>query len=97
MRACGRELLGHKFVNRVYKRFRKIASANTGLICHNNHREPSFIQPANRIGDMRQDTKSADMIQVSDFFGNGAVTIKKNGGTERAGIQAGRTSLLDIQ
>ena len=87
MGARGFKLLGHEFMNRVYQRFRKIAAANTGLICHNNHREPSLVQAANRIGDVRQDTKSADVIQVADFFGDGAVTIEKNGRTERAGFR----------
>jgi hypothetical protein len=81
------ELLGHEFMDRVYQRFRKIAAANAGLICHNNHRKPSLIQAANRIGDMRQDTKSADVIQVADFFGDGAVAIEKNGGVESAGFR----------
>src|SRR5579859_246210 len=87
MRAFGGELLGHKFVDRVYKRFRKVSAANSGLICHNNHREPSLVQAANRIGDMGQNTKSADVIQVADFFGNGAIAIEKNGGTERTGFR----------
>jgi hypothetical protein len=75
MRARGRELLGHKFVDREYKRFRKIASANSRLIGHHDYRHSSFIQPADGFSDTRQDTKSADMIQVSDFFGNSAVAI----------------------
>jgi hypothetical protein len=89
MGAGGFELLGHKFMDRVYQRFRKIAAANAGLICHNNHREPSLIQAANGIGHMRQDTKSADVIQVADLFRNGAVTIDKNGGAESPGFSQG--------
>jgi len=38
---------------------------------------------------MRQDTKPADMIQVADFFGNGAVAIEKNSRAERAGFRQG--------
>ena len=75
MRARGRELLGHKFVDRVDKRFRKVASANSRLIGHYDYGHSSFIQPADGFSDTRQNTQSADMIQVSDFFGNSAVAI----------------------
>ena len=87
MRAFGGELLGHKFVDRVYKRFRKIAAANSGLIGHHDYRHSGFIQTADGFSDTRQNTKSADVIQVADFFGDGAVTIEKNGRTERAGFR----------
>ena len=85
-RTGGCELLGHEFVNRVDERFRKVSAANAGLICHHNHRQPSLIQAADGFRDPRQDTKTADVIQVADFFGNGAVTIEKNGGAENAGF-----------
>jgi hypothetical protein len=87
MGAGGFELLGHEFMDRVHQRFRKIAPANAGLIGHNKRREPGLIQATNRIGNMRQDTKSADVIQVADFFGDGAVAIEKNGGAESAGFR----------
>jgi len=87
MGAAGCELLGHEFMDRVYQRFRKIASADARLICHHNHNEPSLIQAPNGISNMRQDTKSADVIQVADFFGNGAVAIEKNCGAESAGFR----------
>lgn len=80
MRVGGSELLDHEFVDRLYKRLWKIASANAGLIRDDNHGQPSLIQAADRLHDMRQDTKSADMIQVADFFANGAIAIEKNGG-----------------
>jgi hypothetical protein len=85
-RAGGCELLGHEFVDRVDERFRKVPAANAGLICHHNHRKPSLIQAADGFSDPRQDTKSVDVIQVADFFGNGAVTIEKNGGAENSGF-----------
>jgi acetolactate synthase regulatory subunit len=88
-RTRGFELLGHEFVDRVHQRFWKIAAAYAGLICNHNHRQTGFIQAANRIGHSRQDTKSADMIQVADFLGDGAVAIEKNGGTEGDGFRQG--------
>ena len=69
------------------KRFREIAAANARLICHHDHRQTGFVQAADGIRNMRQDTKSADMIQVADFFGNGAVAIEKNGGARSAGFR----------
>jgi hypothetical protein len=83
----GFELLGHEFMDRVYQRFRKIAAADARLVCHHNHSEPSPIQAANGISNTRQDTKSADVIQVADFFGNGAVAIEKNRGAEYADVR----------
>ena len=84
MRARGCELLDHNFVDRVYKRFRKVAPANTRLIRDHNHGQSGFVQTADGIRNMRQDTKSADVIQVADFFGDGAVAIEKDGRAERA-------------
>lgn len=72
------ELLGHEFMDRVHKRFRKVLSADAGLICYHDDGHSGFIQAANGSRDLRQDTKSADVIQVADFFGDGAVTIEKN-------------------
>jgi hypothetical protein len=89
MGAGGFELLGHEFVNRVYKRFWKIASANARLICCHNYWISGFIQTANGLRDMRQDTKSADVIQVAHFFSDGAITVEKNRGSERAGVRQG--------
>jgi hypothetical protein len=83
----GFELPSHQFMHRVYQRFRKIAAADAGLVCHHNHSEPSLIQAANGISNTRQDTKSADVIHVADFFGNGAVAIEKNCGAASTGIR----------
>jgi len=87
--ARGFELLGHKFMDRAYQRFRKIAAANTGLICYHNYREPSLVQAAYGIRHAWQDTKSADVIQVADFFGDGAVAIEKYCGAESTGLRQG--------
>jgi len=89
MCAGGFELLGHEFMNRVHKRFRKIAAADTGLICYDNYGQSGFVQAANSIRYVWQDTKSADVIQVADFFGDGAVAVEKNRGTERASVRQG--------
>lgn len=93
MRAFCGELLGHNFVYRVYKRFRKVSSANAGLIGDDNNGHPGFIQATDRFGDTRQDTKSAGVIQVADFLGNGAVAVEKNGRAERADFRQGSPPL----
>jgi hypothetical protein len=87
MGAGGCKLPSHEFMDRVYQRFRKIAAADARLIGHHKHSEPGLIQEANGVSNTRQDTKSADVIQVADFFGNGAVAIEKNCGAERAGFR----------
>ena len=89
MGAGGFELLGHEFMDRVHKRFRKVLAADAGLICYHDDGHSGFVQAANGLRDMRQDTKSADVIQVADFFGDGAVAIEKNGWSERAGFKQG--------
>jgi hypothetical protein len=61
------------------KRFRKVVTADARLICYDNRRKAGFVQTPDGFGDTWQDTKSADVIQVADFFGDGAVAIEKNG------------------
>jgi hypothetical protein len=77
----------HDFVDRVHKRLRKMAPANARLIRNHNHRKPRFVQAANRICNSRQDTKSADVIQVANFFRDGPVAIEKDSGTGRGGFR----------
>jgi hypothetical protein len=89
MSVGGFELLGHEFMDRLYKGFRKIAAANPGLVCYHNYRHLCVVQAANGIRYAWQDTKSADVIQVADFFGNGAVTVEKNGGLKSTGLRQG--------
>jgi hypothetical protein len=62
MRACGAELLSHKFVDRVQA---IPESSLCQLQIDWSPRLPghsSFIQPADGFSDTRQNTKSADMI-----------------------------------
>jgi hypothetical protein len=87
--ASGFELLRHEFVDRMDKREREIPTANAGLICNHDHRHLGFVEAANRIRNVRQDTKSADVIQVTDFFGDSAVAIEKNAGAESSGFRQG--------
>jgi hypothetical protein len=89
MGAVGFELLGHEFMDCLHKRFRKILAADARLICYHDNGHSGLIQAANGLRDMRQDTKSADMIQVADFFGDSTVAIEKNSWPERAGFRQG--------
>ncbi len=89
MSAGGFELLGHEFMDRVYERFWKVAPANAGLVGYHNYGQLCVVQTAYGVRYAWQDTKSADVIQVADFFGDGAVAIEENGGAERAGVRQG--------
>lgn len=80
MGASGFELLDHEFVDSMYQRLWEVAAADPGLIRDHNYRHAGFIQAANGFRRVRQNTKSADMIQITDFIGDGAVAIEKNGG-----------------
>jgi hypothetical protein len=88
---CSRvfELSGHNFVDPVHKRLRKMTPANARLIRNHNHGKPRFVQAANRFCDSRQDTKSADVIQVANLFRNSSVAIEKDSGTQRGGFRQG--------
>lgn len=94
MRALGAELLGQQFVDRMHERFREVSPSNARLICYQNDRQAGFIQAPNGFGHAGQDTKSADVIQVADLFGDGTVAIKKNGGANGGGVRQGAPPLL---
>jgi hypothetical protein len=68
MSTCGSELLRHEFVDRLYKRFRKVTATDAGLIRDNDHWHSEIVQSADGFRDKGQDTKTAHMIQVADLF-----------------------------
>ncbi len=77
----------HPFVDIVQQRFREIAAGHAGLIGDDDHGYTRLIQAADGLGRKRKHTKTVEMIQVADFFGDGAITIKEDGGAERGGIR----------
>ncbi len=77
----------HPFVNIVHQRFRKIAAGNAGLVGDHDNRYSGLVQATDGRGCKRKHTKTVEMIQVADFFGDGAITIEENGGAEGGGIR----------
>jgi hypothetical protein len=57
------------------------------LIGDDDHGYTRLIQAADGLGRKWKHTKTVEMIQVADFFGDGAITIKEDGGAERGGIR----------
>ena len=70
----------HAFVNIVHQRFRKIAAGHAGLVGDHDDRHSCLIQTADGRGCKRKHTKTVEMIQVADFFGDGAVAIEEDSG-----------------
>ena len=71
----------------VHHGFREKAAADARLIGHDNNRQLGIVQLANGGGGEGKHTKLAGIIQVADFFGDGAVAIEKNGGTQQCGLR----------
>jgi hypothetical protein len=88
-RAGGSKPLGHELVDSVHKRLGKIAASDAGLIGDDDDGQPGFIQAANGSRDKGKHIKSADMIQVTNFFGDGAVPIDEDGGTPCGWLKQG--------
>jgi hypothetical protein len=88
-RTGGSKLLGHELVHSVHKRLGKIAAADAGLIRDDDNGQPGFIEAANGSRDKGKHTKSAHMIQVTNFFGDGAVAIDEDAGTQCSWLRQG--------
>jgi hypothetical protein len=89
MRIGGSKLLGHELVDSVHKRLGKMAVADAGLIRDDDNGQPSFVEAANGSPDKGKHTKSVHMIQVTNFFGDGAVAIDEDGGTPCSWLRQG--------
>lgn len=78
MRAALREFPFHPFVDFVHQRFRKIAAGHAGLIGNHDDEHPCLVQAANSFWCQGKHTKTVEMIQVTNFFGDGAVAIEED-------------------
>jgi len=87
MRASLREFPFHTFVDILHQRFREITPGHTGLIGDHDHGHTRLIQAADGLGRKRKHTKTVEMIQVADFFGDGAVAIEEDGRAAGGGIR----------
>jgi hypothetical protein len=58
--------------------FWKETTANAGLVCDDDYRQLCAVQAANRSGGEGKHIKLAGIIQVADFFGDGAVAIEED-------------------
>jgi len=81
----------------MHERFRKVAAADTGLIGHHDQPEVRLRSSAESRLPRRETYENGGMIQVADFFGDGSVTIQKNGVARRAGIRHRCTSIVESQ
>jgi hypothetical protein len=57
------------------------------LIGDYHHGDTSLIQAANGLGRKWKHTKTVKMIQVADFFGDGAIAIEEDGRAAGGGIR----------
>ncbi|MDQ1409099.1 MAG: hypothetical protein QOJ41_834 [Acidobacteriaceae bacterium] len=74
------QLLGHQIVDGVHQRFGVVSTSDSGLVGDHKDKNAALVQFADGSRRKRKHTKTRNVIQVADFVGNGAVTIKKNGG-----------------
>src|ERR1700676_1341275 len=65
------QLNGHQIVDGVHERFRIIFTTDSGLIGDHENEKASLIKFADGSRRKWEHTKSRNVIQVSDFFGNG--------------------------
>jgi translation initiation factor 2 gamma subunit (eIF-2gamma) len=89
MRTGGGELLGHKLVDGLYKRFWKVPAAHAGLVRDNDHGKSRIVQTLDGFRDARQDSKTTNVIQIANFFTYRAVAIEKNGWAQRVRFRQG--------
>ena len=82
IRAPFGKLFRHKLVHGVHERFRKVTAPDARLIGDHNDRQARFVEPVNGGRDKGKHTKTAGMIQVAHFLGDGPVAIQKNGGAQ---------------
>jgi len=71
---------GHPVMDSVDERFRVVPASDTGLIGDDKDEKAALIQFADGSRGKWKHMKSRNVIQVADFFRNGAVAIEKNGG-----------------
>jgi len=82
MRTLFGELRCHQFVNRVDQRVRKISAADAGLIGDYDGRVLRVVQPPDSRRDKGKHTKTAEVIQVTDFFSDSSISIEEDGWTK---------------
>ena len=82
MRTFFGELLCHQLVNRVDQRVRKISAADAGLIGDYDGRVLRVVQPPDSRRDKGKHTKTAEVIQVTDFFSDSSISIEEDGWTK---------------
>jgi hypothetical protein len=87
MRPGGGELLRQELMYGVHLQFREVPSSDPRLIGHHDYRQPHFIQAANSSRDKGKHTKTAGILQVTNFFGDRSVAVEKNRRTRRGGFR----------
>jgi hypothetical protein len=64
----------------VDERFWVVSASDSGLISDDKDEKATLVQFADGSRRKRKHIKTRNVIQVTDFFGNGAVTIEKDSG-----------------
>lgn len=77
----------HALIHLLYERLRKIATGHAGLVGNDNHSQARIVQAADDWPRKRKHTKSVEMIQVTDLFGDGAIAVEENGGLAKEKIR----------
>jgi hypothetical protein len=74
------KLISQECVHLVHERLGEIFSSDSRLVGYHDNREAGEIQSSDGGGGEGKDTQTAGVIQVADFFAQGAVAIEKHCG-----------------
>ncbi len=83
MRITFGQLHCHQFVNSGDQRFRKVPVGDPGLIGDHNDRQLRSIELPDCLRSKWKHTKTAYIVQVANFFGDGSVAVKEDRRTQR--------------
>src|SRR5208283_1407837 len=77
----------HALIHLLYERLGEIAASYPGLVGYYNHSQTRVIQATYGCPCKRKHTKSIDVIQVTNFFGNGAVAVQEDRGLRSSWVR----------
>ena len=85
--AGGGKFLCHPIVHGLNQGFGKVSASNTRLIGDDDDWQVALIEGTNGRSRKWKDAKAAEMVEVADFIGDGAVAIEEDSGAEGTGLR----------
>ena len=79
-RTGGGEFVSHSIVHGLNEELREVAAGDAGLIRDDDDGKITVVEAANGGSGEREDAKTAEVVEVADFVGDGAVAIEEDSG-----------------